>query len=76
MSAQSLVDTLPTLDTESGYASGDSNDEHNLNLFFTKSHLKYLNSRLSALEPEGMQFHDLNQAGSADCLVQKSYNGV
>jgi phosphoadenosine phosphosulfate reductase len=41
-------------DVESGYASGASSQESLPEVYFTKPHLKYINSQLQKLEPEGM----------------------
>lgn len=40
-------------DDESGYASGESSHESLPDIVFSKPHLKYLNSQLSKLEPQG-----------------------
>ena len=40
-------------DSESGYASGSSSDSSLPDLYFTKSHLTFLNRQLQNLEPQG-----------------------
>ena len=39
--------------TESGYASGSSNDEAVPDVYFPKAHLRFLNRQLQNLEPSG-----------------------
>jgi hypothetical protein len=41
-------------DTESGYASGSSSQDSIPEIYFSKPHLKFLNSQLQKLEPLGM----------------------
>jgi phosphoadenosine phosphosulfate reductase len=42
-----------TIREESGYASAASSQESLTEVYFTKPHLKYINSQLQKLEPQG-----------------------
>jgi len=45
----------PTIhSTESGYASGTSSQDSFSDVYFSKPHLKFINTQLSKLEPEGL----------------------
>ena len=46
-------DIVLPLDDESGYASGSSSEANIPQVFFTKSHLSFLNRQLQDLEPRG-----------------------
>ena len=54
MSSAQFQDLSPLRDSESGYASGASSQSSLPDVYFSKPHLKFLNSQLQKLEPQGM----------------------
>lgn len=54
---EEVYEESPTIhDTESGYASGASSQDSLPEVYFSKPHLKFLNSQLQKLEPQGMPY--------------------
>ena len=52
---EEAYEETPTIDSnESGYASGSSSQDSLPDIFFSKPHLKFINSQLQKLEPQGM----------------------
>ena len=51
---EEAYEETPTIDSnESGYASGSSSQDSLPDIYFSKPHLKFINSQLQKLEPQG-----------------------
>lgn len=72
------LEGMSVRDEESGYASASSSDESISDVFFTKSHLTFLNRQLQNLEPPG-KMNSSSSLGVARELIppyQRSCDGV
>ena len=71
MSSKSLPvshsDTLSAQEVESGYVSGSSSESSPPEIYFTKSHLAFLNRQLQFLEPSGKL---LSNSRPTSCLIE------
>jgi len=63
-------------DDESGYASGESNHESLPEIFFSKPHLKFLNSQLQKLDPQGPHYFHILVITTGINRLQRSSDGA
>lgn len=74
---EEVFEDSPTINnTESGYASGASSTDALPEVYFSKPHLKFLNSQLQKLEPEGMISLHVSKSLAHTNTFQTSFVGA